>query len=256
MIPNKKLSRRFFIRNLSLVSGGLLLGCELGSKKPEVIPLTTDGRFAPNLFVELKPDGELILTASRSEMGQGVRTSLTSVIADEMDADWNFVKVIQATGDDAYGNQNTDGSRSIRTIFEPMRKMGAMARTMLIAAAADKWKVSINSCLAEKHYVVNQDTGERLFFGDLVEAAAQQSIPENPKLKKRESFTYIGKELPSIDIEDFTSGKAVYGMDVKIPGMKYAAISRCPVTFGSVRSFDSVEAENLRVSRQLLRCSG
>ncbi len=246
MIPGKKLSRRYFIRNVSLMSGALVLGCELGANKDETKPLLSDGSFSPNLFVQLKPDGELILTASRSEMGQGVRTSLTSVIADEMDADWSFVKVIQAPGNEAYGNQNTDGSRSIRTIFEPMRKMGAMAREMLIAAAANQWKVSKETCKAEKHYVVNTVSGERLFFGDLVEEAAQEIIPENPTLKTREKFNYIGKELPSIDIEDFTSGKAIYGMDVKIPGMKYAAVSRCPVTFGSVRSFEPKETLKFR----------
>ena len=243
MIPGKKLSRRYFIRNLSLISGGIVLGCELGTGDREIDPLTANGSFSPNLFVELKPDGELILTASRSEMGQGVRTSLTSVIADEMDADWSFVRVIQAPGDDAYGNQNTDGSRSIRTIFEPMRKMGAMARTMLIAAAADKWGVSSDSCRAEKHYVLNKETGERLFFGDLAESAAQKPIPQSPALKDREDFQYIGKELPSIDMEDFTSGKATYGMDVKIEGMKYATVARCPVTFGTVRSIDAAEAK-------------
>ena len=245
MIPGKKLSRRYFIRNISLISGGLVLGCELGSSKQELELLTNEGAFHPNLFVELKTDGELILTASRSEMGQGVRTSLTSVIADEMGADWNFVKVVQAPGDDAYGNQNTDGSRSIRTIFEPMRKMGAMARMMLIAAAAKQWEVATEACKAEKHHVVNEQTGERLFFGDLVEAAAQQLVPENPSFKNRKDFRYIGKELPSIDIDDFTSGKAIYGMDVKIPGMKYAAVARCPVTFGTVRSFDATNTEKL-----------
>jgi isoquinoline 1-oxidoreductase beta subunit len=243
MIPGKKLSRRYFIRNLSLISGGLVLGCELGSNKQELELLTDEGAFHPNLFVELKTDGELILTASRSEMGQGVRTSLTSVIADEMGADWDFVKVVQAPGDDAYGNQNTDGSRSIRTIFEPMRKMGAMARMMLIAAAAKQWEVATEACKAEKHHVVNLQTGERLFFGDLVEAAAQQLVPENPTFKNRKDFNYIGKELPSIDIDDFTSGQAIYGMDVKIPGMKYAAVARCPVTFGTVRSFDATDTE-------------
>ena len=244
MIPGKKLSRRYFIRNLSLISGGLVLGCELGSESSEVKTLTAEGSFSPNLFVELKPDGELILTASRSEMGQGVRTSLTSVIADEMDADWSYVKVVQAPGDDAYGNQNTDGSRSIRTIFEPMRKMGAMARAMLVAAAAEQWNVDRKSCQVEKHYVSNKETGDRIFFGDLVEAAARQSVPENPTLKKKENFKYIGKELPSIDIEDFTRGKAIYGMDVKIPGMKYAAVARCPVTFGTVRSFDAAKTKS------------
>jgi len=245
MIPGKNLSRRYFIRNLSLISGGIVLGCELKTNSEDGNSLTQDGSFAPNLFVELKPNGDLILTASRSEMGQGVRTSLTSVIADEMDADWSFVSVVQAPGDDAYGNQNTDGSRSIRTIFEPMRKMGAIARTMLVAAAAKQWGVDNDACKAEKHYVVNEQTGDRIFFGDLVEAAAQQPMPKNPILKNKDDFIYIGKELPSIDIKDFTSGKAIYGMDVKIPGMKYAAVARCPVTFGTVRSFDATDTEKL-----------
>ncbi len=124
---------------MSLFSGGLVLACDVGQKDKPKNTSNEDGHFSPNLFVELKPNGDLILTASRSEMGQGVRTSLTSVIADEMDADWSRVTVKQAPGDDAYGNQNTDGSRSIRTIYEPMRKMGAMARAMLIEAAAEQW---------------------------------------------------------------------------------------------------------------------
>ena len=113
-----QITRRFFIRNVSLFSGGIILACEVNSNETGIDQIKqNDSIFSPNLFVELKPDGELILTASRSEMGQGVRTSLTSVIADEMDADWSRVKVRQAPGDDAYGNQNSDGSRSIRTIY-------------------------------------------------------------------------------------------------------------------------------------------
>ncbi len=242
MTENNKISRRYFIRNLSLFSGGLVLACELGSEQKLPVP-NADGNFTPNLFVELKPDGQLILTASRSEMGQGVRTSLTSVIADEMDADWNQVKVIQAPGDAAYGNQNTDGSRSIRTIYEPMRKMGAMARTMLVGAAAERWQVSAEQCSTEKHHVINDATGERLFYGDLIEEAMKQPLPENPALKNPDEFIYIGKGLRSIDVDDFASGKAVYGLDIKLPGMKYASISRCPVTFGSVKSFDASAAK-------------
>ena len=246
MIPGKKLSRRYFIRNLGLFSGGLMLACELGEDKKMTQGLNGEGNFAPNLFVELRPDGELILTASRSEMGQGVRTSLTSVIADEMDADWNRVRVVQAPGDEAYGNQNTDGSRSIRTIFEPMRKMGAMARAMLIAAAADRWQIDAAECNTEMHHVINSKTGEKLFYGELAEAAAQKPLPEEPKLKDPKQFVYIGKGLPSVDLPDFTSGTARYGLDVKLPGMKYAAIARCPVTFGSVRTFESSGAEAIQ----------
>src|SRR5210317_734721 len=151
MYIGNHITRRFFIRNVSLLSGGIILACDMDSNSDNGAGHNkqNDSIFSPNLFVELKPDGALILTASRSEMGQGVRTSLTSVIADEMDADWSRVKVRQAPGDDAYGNQNTDGSRSIRTIYEPMRKMGAMARAMLISAAAEHWGISEALCKSE-----------------------------------------------------------------------------------------------------------
>ena len=243
MIGKYKISRRYFIRNLSLASGGLVLACEIGNE-PKLPVQKADGSFSPNLFVELKPDGQLILTASRSEMGQGVRTSLTSVIADEMDADWARVIVVQARGDEANGNQNTDGSRSIRTIYEPMRKMGAMAREMLIGAAAERWKVDPDKCRTEMHQVINTETGEKLNYGDLAQDALRQPLPENPKLKDPADFVYIGKGLRSVDIDDFTSGRAQYGLDVKLPGMKYASIARCPVTFGSVRSFDAQGAKS------------
>jgi isoquinoline 1-oxidoreductase beta subunit len=251
MIHKHGISRRYFIRNLSLASGGLVLACELG-KEPKLPVQKGDGSFSPNLFVELKPNGRLILTASRSEMGQGVRTSLTAVIADEMDADWSRVEVVQAPGDDAYGNQNTDGSRSIRTIFEPMRKMGAMAREMLLAAAAQRWKISSEKCHTEMHHVINIETGEKLFYGDLADEALRQPLPKNPSLKDPDDFVYIGKGLRSVDIDDFTSGKAKYGLDVKLPGMKYAAIARCPVTFGTVRSFDSTQTEAIRGVERVL----
>lgn len=236
------ISRRFFIKNVSLFTGGLVLACEVGTTEDTNDPKKGNGHFSPNLFVELKTDGELILTASRSEMGQGVRTSLTSVIADEMDADWSLVKVRQAPGDDAYGNQNTDGSRSIRTIYEPMRKMGAMAREMLLTAAASHWNVAEAECETENHYVIHRTTGNKMFYGDLAEKASGLRAPEDPKLKSPEDFVYIGKGLKSIDVSDFTSGKSRYGLDIKVPGMQYACIARCPVTFGKVVSFDKSKA--------------
>jgi len=243
MKKGEKISRRFFIRNVSLFSGGLVLACDLNSEKDKINESIVKGEsFSPNLFVELHADGRLILTASRSEMGQGVRTSLTSVIADEMDADWSKVSVIQAPGDDAYGNQNTDGSRSIRTIYEPMRRMGAMARAMLIASAAQQWGVPEDQCKTENHHVILISSGKKLFYGDLVEAAMKQPVPENPKLKSPEEFIYIGKGLKSVDISDFTSGKSKYGLDIKVPNMKYACIARCPVTFGKVTAFDKTKA--------------
>lgn len=231
-------SRRYFIKNISLFSGGLFLACDMNSGAENSLLASDDKGFRPNLFVELKSNGDLLLTASRSEMGQGVRTSLTSVIADEMDADWSKVAVKQAPGDDAYGNQNTDGSRSIRTIYEPMRKMGAMARAMLVAAAAKKWGVSEEQCHTKNHYVYRKDSEETLFYGDLVGVAGTMTIPENPKLKSADEFVYIGKDLVSVDAQDFVKGISKYGMDIKIEGMVYACIARSPVTFGQNQSFE------------------
>ena len=240
------ISRRFFIKNMSLFSGGLLLACDAGGQGSTINAKSNNGNFTPNLFVELKPNGDLILTASRSEMGQGVRTSLTSVIADEMDADWSRVQVRQAPGDDAYGNQNTDGSRSIRTIYEPMRKMGAMARAMLLGAAAKRWNIAEDLCKTSLHYVVRTDSGEKIFYGDLVSEAGLMAIPDEPKLKSPDKFIYIGKELKSVDAGDFVKGIPKYGMDIKLDNMLYACIERCPVTFGSIRSFD--DSDSLKIS--------
>ncbi len=251
-MKNKLLiSRRFFIRNVSLFSGGLLLACDTGGQGNPMNTKSSNGNFTPNLFVELKKNGDLILTASRSEMGQGVRTSLTSVIADEMDADWSRVTVKQAPGDDAYGNQNTDGSRSIRTIYEPMRRMGAMARAMLISAAAEQWGISKESCKSEMHHIVNTDSGEKIFYGDLVTSAALVSTPQDPALKSPDEFIYIGKGLKSIDAGDFVKGIPKYGLDIKLDDMVYACIARCPVTFGSVKSYDQSDSLQIKGVRSV-----
>ena len=200
--PNKMndiqiVTRRGFIRGLGLATGGLIIGCNFSESGETSSKLKAfNGKsFNPNLFIQLKANGELILLASRSEMGNGVRTSLTSVIADEMDADWNRVIVQQATGDSKYLDQNTDGSRSIRYLFEPMRKMGATAREMLKAAAAKKWGIESTNLKTDNHYVVNPENDEKLFYGDLIEAAADIAIPENPPLKDYKDFKYIGKVL-------------------------------------------------------------
>ncbi len=244
MNPIQKITRRNFIRSVGLATGGLIIGCNTSSSETKIpMKRAFNGKtFEPNLFVQLKDNGDLILIASRSEMGQGVRTSMTSIIADEMDADWNLVSVEQAVGDSNYGNQNTDGSRSIRTLYEIMRKMGATARAMLINAAAEKWKVDESLLKTEKHYVINTSTHKKIFYGDLVKEASESAIPENVPLKDPKDFNYIGKGLKSVDAADFASGKPKYGMDIKLPNMKYACIARCPVTFGTVKSFDKTKA--------------
>ncbi len=247
MKSRNSLSRRSFIRNVSLASGGLVLACNTPSSKNEIQKfLDNSESFMPNLFVQLKSDGELILTASRSEMGQGIRTALTSVIADEMDADWTKVIVKQATGNAIYGNQNTDGSRSVRTMFEPMREMGAMARAMLVSVAANRWHINESDCKTQNHYVINKNNNEKIFYGDLAVEASKLNAPINVILKSPKDFVYIGKGLTSVDVKDFATGKAKYGLDIRVPNMKFAAIERCPVTFGSVKSYNKDSALQIK----------
>ena len=154
-----EMKRRDFVKIFGLATGGLLLGCNVSTDKVVINTLEDGISFVPNLFVQLHKDGKLTIVVARSEMGQGIRTSMASAIADELEADWQYVAVQQATGDTKFGNQNTDGSRSIRTLLNPMRKMGAMARAILEQAAAKKWNTALANCTAENHFVVNTASG-------------------------------------------------------------------------------------------------
>ena len=243
----QKIDRRDFVKLFGLASGGIILGCSVAADSKDFIPSEHATGFHPNLFIHLQKNGNIILIASRSEMGQGIRTSLASAIAEELEADWQYISVEQAIGHEKYGNQNTDGSRSVRTRLEPMRKMGATAKMMLITAAAKKWNIATTACKAANHFVINTITNEQIFFGDLAADAAKLPIPKekNIQLKKVKDFKFIGKNLKSIDLKDFTHGTATYGIDVRIPNMKFAAITRCPVTFGTVKTFNKDEARKV-----------
>ena len=168
------------------------------------------------------------------------------IVADELEADWKRVRVVQAPGDEErYGNQDTDGSRSTRHFFDPMRRCGAAARAMLEAAAAAQWKVPVSEVQAKNHEVVHGATGRRLGYGALAKAAAQQPVParETLRLKHPSQFRYIGKgQLKLVDARDIATGKAQYGIDTRLPGMLYAVIARPPVYGGTVASYDDSDA--------------
>ncbi|HEV7874945.1 MAG TPA: xanthine dehydrogenase family protein molybdopterin-binding subunit, partial [Enterovirga sp.] len=203
-------------------------------------------RDDPTVFVAIAPDGTVTVTNHRSEMGQGVRTSVALVVADELEADWARVRVVQAPGDEArYGNQDTDGSRSLRHFFPHFRHVGAAARMMLLQAAAKQWGVPETEIRAENHRVIHQASGRSTGYGELASAAAALPVParERVVLKKPEAFRYIGKgNVGLIDNGDITTGKAVYGLDHKIEGMLYAVVARPPVFGGKVRSVEDAEA--------------
>jgi len=200
----------------------------------------------PLVFVSIAADGTVTIVAHRAEMGTGVRTSLPMVVADEMEARWERVKVVQAPGDEArYGNQNVDGSRSMRHFLMPMRRVGAAARQMLEAAAAARWAVPVAEVKAEQHEVLHASTGRRLSYGDLAADAAKQPVPagDTLKLKDRSEFRYIGKDqVRLVDLEAIGKGQATYGMDMRLPGMVYAVVARPPLVGGRLRRFDSAKA--------------
>jgi isoquinoline 1-oxidoreductase beta subunit len=200
----------------------------------------------PHVFVSIAPDGTVTIVTHRSEMGTGSRTSLPMVVADEMEADWSRVRIVQAPGDEQkYGNQDTDGSRSIRHFVQPMRACGAAARQMLERAAALAWACSDTDVRAENHKVVHIPSGKTLGYGELAAAAAALPTPRanTLQLKDPSQFRYIGKgEVQIIDMRDITMGKAVYAQDVRVPGMKYAVIARPPVVLGKAVKWDAAAA--------------
>jgi isoquinoline 1-oxidoreductase subunit beta len=250
-------SRRRFVKGL-LGAGALVLGVHFVPKivwaGHEDATLTDADRAAlhPNAFVGIETDGTVYIVAHRSEMGTVIRTSLPLVVADELDADWTRVKIDQAIGDSRYGDQNTDGSHSIRSFFDVMRQAGATARVMLIRAAAEKWGIPASQCRTELHTVIHPQTGRRLSYGDLAAAAARLEVPkkEDVRLKTKNEWRYIGKGMKSYALTDLCTGKAVYGMDVRRDDMVYASIEHPPVLGGKIKSVDNSETLKVAGVRQ------
>ncbi len=198
----------------------------------------------PSMYLGIEPDGTVFIVTHRSEMGTGIRTSLPLVAADELEADWGRVKIEQAIGDARYGDQNTDGSRSIRDFYDAFRQAGASARAMLISAAAAQWSVPASECSAQNHEVVHQKSGRKLGYGALVPAASKLSVPKKEELqfKPKSAWKYVGKERPIYDLKDITTGKAPFGLDIFRDGMVHASIEHPPVLGGTVKSLDDKDA--------------
>src|SRR5438045_9201624 len=177
-------------------------------------------------------------------MGRGSRTALPRIVADELDADWARVKVVQATGDEKYGDQDTDGSHSVVSFFVPLREAGATARLMLVRAAAKQWNVPEGECSTELHNVVHKVTGKNLGYGELAAAAAKLEVPKKEalKLKPRSEWRYIGKDAAGYDLKDLCTGKGIFGQDTRMDGMLYASVLHPPVLGSSVKSVDDKAA--------------
>lgn len=243
-----KLTRRELLVALNLSVAALAVGC--GGDAPTEAP--ADGALAPNVFVHVASSGEVRIVCHRSEMGQGVRSSLPALIADELGADPARVQVVQADGDPVYGDQNTDGSSSIREIFDDMRRVGATARTMLIAAAAARWGVPASTCEARDHAVVHEESRRALEFGELAAEAGRLPVPAEVRLRPLAELRHVGGPLPLIDAPAYVTGAAVYGADVRLPGLLTAVIARPPVIGGKVATLDDTRARAVRGVRDVV----
>jgi isoquinoline 1-oxidoreductase beta subunit len=246
-------SRRGLLKGIA-ATGGFAVAVQFPTVRRALAAYPTGAEAMPNgvvsnpkVFIAIAGDGTVSIVAARAEMGNGAaRTALPMMLADELEADWARVRVVQSPGDErTYGNQDTDGSRSVRHWIQPMRLCGASMRQMLETAAAAQWKVDAGEVQAQLHEVVHKPTGRKLGYGQLAAAAAALPVPaaDKVKLKEASAFRYIGKGTVRIaDLNDITTGKAIYGQDVMLPGMKFAVIARTPVVGGKVASLDASAA--------------
>jgi isoquinoline 1-oxidoreductase subunit beta len=262
-VPTSAIDRREFLQGLA--AGGLLLvvtatGCQrmsdaLRGAQP---PSGGDGNppLKPAVYLRIAPNGDVTVVVHRSEMGQGIRTSLAMIVADELEADWSRVHIEQAPGDEkTYGGQDTDGSHSIRDFLMPMREAGATGRALLEQAAAKQWGVPVADVRAELHQVHHAGSGRVIGYAALIATARTLPVPsrEQLRLKQPSEFRYIGKEIPSLDQFDMTTGRAMYGIDQRIAGMRYAVVARPPVYGGTLATMDAAAAQQVPGVERVVR---
>ena len=232
-------SRRDFLKITALAGSGLAVGVRLTSRADE------SASFAPNVWVRVDPNGAIFLTAGKIEMGQGVKTSLPMILAEELDADWERVTVVQGEPSAKMRGLGTGGSFSLRALWTPLRNAGAAAREMLVGAAAAQLAVDGATLRTERGFVIHDASGRRLSYGELAAEAAKQPVPASPRLKDAKDFRIVGKRTSRVDNQAIVTGAAAYGFDVRLPGMLFASIERPPVIGGSIKSFNAVEAKRV-----------
>jgi CO/xanthine dehydrogenase Mo-binding subunit len=234
------LSRREFLAVGAAAGAGLVIGFYLPHRS------SSGAAFAPNAFLKIAPDGKITVVVARSEMGQGVHTSLPMILAEELEADWKQITVEQASANPTlYGDQQTGSSASLRISWDPLRKAGAAAREMLISAAALEWGVPRSGCAAENSFVVHAASNRRLSYGQLAAKAGALPIPSAPPLKDAKDFKLVGKPVPRLDGPAKVDGSAVFGIDLRVAGMRYAVLARCPVIGGTATNFDDKESRKI-----------
>ncbi|MBV9814264.1 MAG: xanthine dehydrogenase family protein molybdopterin-binding subunit [Alphaproteobacteria bacterium] len=252
-----QISRRFFLTTAAAASGGLALGFHL----PQGVAAAgaAPGPAEVTAWVVIQPDDAVIIRVARSEMGQGITTSLPMLVAEELQCDWSKVRFEFPSPEEnlrrkrAWGEMSTGGSRSVRTSQEYLRKAGAAAREMLIAAAAAQWGVPAAECQAANSIVTHKASGRTLRYGEVAEAASKLPPPSEPKLKDPKDWTLLGTPQKRLDTLEKVTGKPIYGIDVRVPNMLYAAIVQCPVFGGTPKSYDETKIRGLKGVRQVVQ---
>lgn len=266
MVQIESVGRRGFLKGM-LGAGAFVLSIRLmpeqafaASAAASDAPVTPhlNGPFSPGVYLAIDTDGATYIIAHRSEMGCGSRTALPRIVADELDADWARVKIVQAVGDEKYGDQDTDGSHSVRSFFDTLRLAGATARLMLVRAAAQQWNVPEVECKTDVHEVVHKSSGKRLGYGELATPASRLPVPGKAEvtLKSRGEWRYIGKGTPSFDLKNTVTGKAAYGIDAKMDGMLYANVAHPPVLGSAPKSVDDSAALAVKGVKQSVPLPG
>ncbi|MCA0892156.1 xanthine dehydrogenase family protein molybdopterin-binding subunit [Microbulbifer agarilyticus] len=245
--------RRNFLKLTGIVGGGLVLGFALGSAPrtqaaSKGTEASTDSAFTPNAYIQIKPDGTIVIAAKNPEIGQGVKTTLPMIIAEELEAPWESVSVIQSDIDaKRFGRQSAGGSQSTPRNWRPLRQAGAVAREMLIAAAAKTWGVSKAQCFADQGFIVNRENNRKLSYAELAGIAAELPVPNGKKvpLKKRSDYKLLGTFVPGVDNHSLVTGKPLFGIDQKLPGQLYATYTKCPRFGGGVKQANLQEIKAL-----------
>ena len=253
----RSFTRRTIVKATVAAGGGLMLGLAIPRLAP-AFAAETSADFAPNAFIRIDPDSKVTFTIPQVEMGQGIYTALSMLLAEELDAPFESVTVVAAPPDDKlYANpllgfQATGGSTSVRAFWKPMRVAGAAARAMLIEAAAAKWSVDPASCRTENGEVIHDPSAQKAAYGELTQAAAGLTPPQDPPLKSAANFKLIGKSLKRLDTPDKVNGKAVYGIDARPPGVKIATLASCPVFGGKIAHVNDAAAHGVPGVRQVV----
>ncbi|MBR0872016.1 xanthine dehydrogenase family protein molybdopterin-binding subunit [Bradyrhizobium tropiciagri] len=258
MNQHVKINRRSFVIGAATAGAGLAIGLDLPFGGPAVVR-AADGSPEVNAWVVIKPDETVVIRIARSEMGQGTLTGLAQLVAEELECDWSKVTTEYPTPGQSvarkrvWGDFSTGGSRGIRTSQDYVRKGGATARVMLIQAAANEWKVPATECKVSAGVITHTPTGRTTTYGKVAEAAAKIEPPADVKLKDPKDWTIAGKGLKRLDTVDKTTGKMIYGADIKLPGMLNAAIKDCPVFGGKVKSFDAAKIANMKGVKKVVQ---